>query len=142
MFRDRSLDDIVRHLGKLGYDRGDGVFLTHVVDLERREVDRLVKIADELHVLELGDNGVLEALLEHVVGGLLDSALTLSLLSLLLEGQKELGARLLVTLLSEPLVLLHHAHRLVDMLLFISLVSLKGLQVQLELALLVSEGYS
>lgn len=52
------------HLGELGDDLGDGVVLTHMVDLEAGEGDASVEVTNQIHVLQLLDNGVFEAFFE------------------------------------------------------------------------------
>ena len=67
----------VGHLGKGLDDVGDRIVVAHVVKVEAAEADRLIEVSDDLHVLQLGDHRVLEALLEQVVVSLLDGALVL-----------------------------------------------------------------
>jgi len=72
------LDNIFGHPAESGQDMSNRVVLAHMVQVEAGEVDRLIEVANDLHVLELGDYWVLEALFEQVVVSLLQSALALS----------------------------------------------------------------
>ena len=65
-----------------------------MVQVQLSEVDSLIEVADDLHVLQLSHNWVLESLLEQVIVGLFELALSCSLLLLTLMCQKEAVASL------------------------------------------------
>ena len=65
----------IRQLGKGLDDASDRIVFTHVVNVHPTKVDSLIKIADDHHVLVLAKTRVFEALLEHIILGLLDRAL-------------------------------------------------------------------
>ena len=64
------------HLGHLvegGDDMSDDVVVIHVMEVEVLELNALIKIANNFHVLEFRDDRIFEALLEQVILALLDA---------------------------------------------------------------------
>jgi len=87
------------HLGELADHGSDWVVITHVVDVEASDRDVPVQLADQLHVLELVDHRVLEALLEHIVVSLLHGERTLRFLFRDIKRSDQGGSILLSNLL-------------------------------------------
>lgn len=58
-----SFDD----LGEVGDKLDKRVFARHDVERERAQASGIVRVFDSVHVLDLGDNWVLEAFLEQSV---------------------------------------------------------------------------
>ena len=50
----------------------DWIVVSHVVDLETLEADRVVEISNQSHILKLADHRITERLLQKIVIGLLD----------------------------------------------------------------------
>ena len=59
------------HCGEFFNDLGNGVLLTHVVDVHSSERETAVQLTDKVHVLELGHDWVLEAFLQEIIISLL-----------------------------------------------------------------------
>ena len=64
----------LRKLGEPLHKLGNRVVVSHLVDLERAEGHRLIKMLDDIHLLHLPLHRIFQALLGQIVVGLLDGA--------------------------------------------------------------------
>jgi len=68
---------------------GDDVVFIHMVVVKVYELNGLIKIANDFHVLEFCDNRIFEALLEQIILALLNATRVFSLNLFILELFKE-----------------------------------------------------